>query len=181
MSSTCYVPEHRKISDVKRSLRPLALLVAFVLIVSACSKPISPEAAALPDLPAIDADGLAAYLATSEVPVVVNLWASWCGPCRSEAPLLVAASQRYGDTVQFYLVNVNDTQQAAKGFIAEYLLDGDFEFGFDPRSTTRRMANIANALPGSAVFAPGGERITSRAGIIDERTLALMIDEALNR
>jgi len=181
MSSTCYTPGQRKISDVKRSLRPLTLLVAFVLIVSACSKPISPEAAALPDLPAIDADGLAAYLATSEVPVVVNLWASWCGPCRSEAPLLVAASQRYGDTVQFYLVNVNDTQQAAKGFIDEYLLDGDFEFGFDPRSTTRQMANIANALPGSAVFAPGGERITSRAGIIDERTLALMIDEALNQ
>ncbi len=166
---------------MKPSLRLLALLAAFVLIVSACSRPISPEAAALPDLPTVDADGLAAYLAESEVPVVVNLWASWCGPCRSEAPLLVAASLRYGDTVNFYLVNVNDTQSAAKGFIVEYLTGGDFTFGFDPRSTTRRMANIANALPGSAVFAPGGERITSRAGIIDERTLALMIDEALNQ
>jgi thiol-disulfide isomerase/thioredoxin len=175
------MPGQRKIIGVNRFRRPFALLVAFVLIVSACSKPVSPEAAALPDLPAIDADGLAAYLETSEVPVVVNLWASWCGPCRSEAPLLVAASQRYGDTVQFYLVNVNDTQSDAKGFIVEYLTDGDFIFGFDPRSTTRQMANIANALPGSAVFAPGGERITSRAGIIDERTLALMIDEALNR
>jgi thiol-disulfide isomerase/thioredoxin len=41
-------------------------------------------------------------------PVVVNLWGSWCGPCREEAPFLARAARRFGRRVQFVGVDVGD-------------------------------------------------------------------------
>src|SRR5215207_9741889 len=41
-------------------------------------------------------------------PVVLNFWASWCGPCADEAPLLQDAARRYGDRFTFIGVNVQD-------------------------------------------------------------------------
>ena len=51
-------------------------------------------------------------------PVVVNVWAAWCGPCQAEAPLLHEASQTYGDRVQFLGVDILDSLDGARGFIA---------------------------------------------------------------
>jgi thiol-disulfide isomerase/thioredoxin len=43
-------------------------------------------------------------------PMVINLWASWCSPCREEMPALEAFHQRYGDRVQVLGMDVNDVQ-----------------------------------------------------------------------
>ncbi len=48
-------------------------------------------------------------------PVVVNVWASWCGPCQAEAPLLHGAVERYGDRVQFVGIDILDTIGGARG------------------------------------------------------------------
>lgn len=46
-------------------------------------------------------------------PMVVNLWASWCGPCRKELPVLEDFHERYGDRVTLVGVDWNDPQPAA--------------------------------------------------------------------
>lgn len=52
-------------------------------------------------------------------PVVVNVWASWCVPCRQEFPLLQELSARYGKEVAFLGVNAEDSSDAAATFLRE--------------------------------------------------------------
>ena len=52
-------------------------------------------------------------------PVVVNVWASWCGPCRFEFPVLQKLSARYGKKVAFLGVNSEDSNDAAATFLRE--------------------------------------------------------------
>lgn len=52
-------------------------------------------------------------------PVLVNLWATWCSPCRDEMPLLQAAHDQHGEDVQFLGVNTQDTTEAAAAFLPD--------------------------------------------------------------
>jgi cytochrome c biogenesis protein CcmG/thiol:disulfide interchange protein DsbE len=53
-------------------------------------------------------------------PAVVNFWASWCGPCADEAPVLQDAARRYGDRVTFVGVDVEDVDADAQSFLHKY-------------------------------------------------------------
>ncbi len=62
---------------------------------------------------------LSGALATGK-PLVLNFWASWCGPCVDEAPALEAAARRAGGQVQFVGVNVEDVDADALSFLKRY-------------------------------------------------------------
>lgn len=53
-------------------------------------------------------------------PVVINFWASWCIPCRKEAPLLNAAARRHRGQVVFLGVDVQDLESDALAFLREF-------------------------------------------------------------
>jgi cytochrome c biogenesis protein CcmG, thiol:disulfide interchange protein DsbE len=53
-------------------------------------------------------------------PVVVNKWASWCGPCREEFPFFQRLSARLGKRIAFLGVDSNDSHAAAKTFLGEF-------------------------------------------------------------
>lgn len=129
------------------------------------------------DLPATTSEEFEAHLADIDRPVVVNVWASWCLPCRAEAPLLNAAFAQYGDEVEFIGVDVQDNQKDAKAFLAEFGLD--FDHFFD---RSRDVPNFYGGIgtPITFFFGPNGELVKTHNGILDERTLALNIDEVLN-
>lgn len=52
-------------------------------------------------------------------PLVVNFWASWCVPCRTEMPLLEKANKAEGGKVAFVGIDTNDTPAAARAFLAK--------------------------------------------------------------
>ena len=55
--------------------------------------------------------------------VLVDFWASWCGPCRDEAPMLAAAENAYGERITFVGVNIRDDISDARRFVREHGLD----------------------------------------------------------
>lgn len=57
-----------------------------------------------------------------EKPLLLNFWASWCGPCEEEAPDLARLYEKYKDKLDLYAVNVtgNDDMQAARAFAERY-------------------------------------------------------------
>jgi len=81
-------------------------------------------------------------------PVVVNDWASWCGPCRAEFPFFQKAGVKYGREVAFVGVNSMDATASAESFLRSYSVPYP--------SYEDKTAAIARALHG-----PGGLPITN--------------------
>ena len=52
----------------------------------------------------------------SSVPVLVDFWAPWCGPCRQLGPILEQFAEQAGETVKVGKVNVDESQQLAVGY-----------------------------------------------------------------
>ena len=83
----------------------------------------TPEIKRLPDfeLPLLDGGGTLSSSDLRGRPAVLNFFASWCVPCREEAPLLEKTYKEYKqEGVQFVGVNLEDTEEAARDFVDEF-------------------------------------------------------------
>jgi len=156
-------------------LKRFPLLVVLSLVLVACGQEPA-DVSGIPDLEVVTVEEFEAHLQGLDRPAVVNVWASWCIPCRSEAPLLNVAIEAHGDEIAFIGVDVADSQTSAKRFLDEFGLDYQHFFNRD-RSIPNRYA--AFGTPITLFFDADGQLVDTHPGVIDDRGLALGIDELL--
>lgn len=114
------------------------------------------------DVPADDFDGELRKL--HGYPVVINVWAQWCGPCRTEFPLLRAAAARYGTRVAFLGLNVDSVAARAK---AERFLRDEptiYPSVTDPGEAIARRLEATGARPQTVFLDADGKIVTVRQG-----------------
>lgn len=101
-------------------------------------------------------------------PVVVNLWASWCGPCRQEMPLLAAAQQRESE-VGFIFVNQGESTSAVRA----YLTGQDLSLRdvlLDPGSALGPAVG-SRGLPTTLFYDARGRQVDAHFGVLNAAAL----------
>jgi cytochrome c biogenesis protein CcmG/thiol:disulfide interchange protein DsbE len=95
-------------------------------------------------------------------PVVVNVWASWCVPCRQEFPVLQKLSARYGKKVAFFGLNSEDSDDAAATFLREEPLP--YPSYTDPDKAILDSLGGFGGLPDTAFYDKSGKLVNLKQG-----------------
>lgn len=173
-----------------RSMRNRArlLLLSAAIALSGCARGAGPErhAAAPADtalLPATSAQMLARAAAPGADATLLNVWATWCGPCRDEFPALVRVARAHPN-VRLLLVSADFDDQVAgvRAFLGAHGVtdttflkaeaDQDFINGVD--------STWSGALPATVVFDAAGRKVAFWEGAADSSRFEAAISKALH-
>ncbi len=124
----------------------------------------------LPDIALRNANGETVQLADYKGgPLVINLWATWCPPCRREMPVLESA-QRQRPEVTFLFVNQAESMQSVATYLATQGLNLDNVL-FDASGRLGQAVG-SMALPTTLFYQPDGRLINSHLGELSQASLA---------
>lgn len=110
-------------------------------------------------------------------PIIINFWATWCGPCKNEMPDFEKAYREFGDKIEFMMINptdgINDTHESVDKFIA----DTGYTFPVY-RDTDVDAAAVygISAFPTTFFVDSDGYLLGYYPGMMDEATLYACID-----
>jgi cytochrome c biogenesis protein CcmG/thiol:disulfide interchange protein DsbE len=102
-------------------------------------------------------------------PVVVNLWASWCGPCRFEFPHFQQMAARYGKQVAFLGIDKQDSDDAAETFLHEEPVPYPSYTDPDEEIAESIDADATRGLPTTAFYDRDGELAYLKLGPYDDK------------
>lgn len=96
-------------------------------------------------------------------PVVVNVWASWCGDCRFEFPMFQRLAARLGKRVAFMGIDSADSDDAARTFLGEEPLP--YPSFTDPGNSLAESLGVSHGLPDTAFYDRRGKLLYLKQGV----------------
>jgi cytochrome c biogenesis protein CcmG, thiol:disulfide interchange protein DsbE len=110
-------------------------------------------------------------------PVVLNFWASWCGPCRREMPAFQALHESLGDKVTFIGIDNKDFRDSALKFVEETGVR--YASGFDPAGTVASSYGVIG-MPATFFISEDGKLLESETGEMNRDELEATISRLYN-
>jgi len=152
---------------MNKFLKQMALAVATVLIGGVIA---SAQSGVTPKATQIDIPALKRLVRPNGKPLLINFWATWCGPCREEYPDLVKIDQEYKGKIDFITVSL-DAVADKDTAVPEFLTEMKAEMPTYLLVTTNEEAAMAavsrqwtGGLPFTILFDPKGGVLYSRQG-----------------
>ncbi len=113
-------------------------------------------------------------------PIVVNFWATWCPPCRSELPAFDNAYREYGEDIVFMMVDLTDGYQETKKKVDAFLAETGYSFPvYYDLAMDAAYTYGAYSIPETLFINADGSLEDIRIGAMTERDLNAMIDRLL--
>lgn len=134
----------------------------------------------MPDMVLRDANGQSVQLSSYQGgPLVINLWATWCPPCRREMPVLQKAQTQNQD-VTFLFVNQGESMQSVSTFLETQGLNLNNVLFDSGGQLGQKVGSMA--LPTTLFYSPQGRLLSSHLGELSEASLARALEsfDALN-
>jgi thiol-disulfide isomerase/thioredoxin len=104
--------------------------------------------------------------------LLVNFWASWCGPCLEEMPALSRAQKKFGDHGAIVLGIAMDEPDRVRAFLLAHPVSYQILMGqFEAPSTSMQFGDEREILPFSALFDANGRMIATHAGALSDAQL----------
>ena len=114
-------------------------------------------------------------------PVVLNFWASWCPPCKSEMPSFNEMSKKYSkDEVSILMINLTDGQRETMSIAKKYIKDNNYNMKvlFDNEMNAANIYNIS-AIPRTIFIDKDGYIVKDESGAITKEELESQIKSLL--
>jgi cytochrome c biogenesis protein CcmG/thiol:disulfide interchange protein DsbE len=103
--------------------------------------------------------------------VLVDFWASWCGPCQMSFPWLASMQERYADQgLRIVAINLDKDHAAAENFLDKH--PAPFAVAFDPLAGTAKAYHVSG-MPTTVLIGPDGGVLYSHVGFDAKRAMAL--------
>ncbi len=113
-------------------------------------------------------------------PIIINFWASWCYPCKSEMPSFDAMHEKYGDEIVFLMINLTDGQRETVSGVKKFIADNGYTFPvyYDIEYDASNTYGVYS-IPETVFINADGSLYDTRVGAMSEVALENYIKKLL--